>query len=45
MAFWEEVFIEVSKNYPDVKTYPYLIDTSAIHFVTDPRRFEINSNI
>lgn len=41
MVFWDEVFNEVSKEYPDVKTYSYLVDAAAMFFIRDPRRFEI----
>jgi tartrate dehydrogenase/decarboxylase/D-malate dehydrogenase len=41
MVFWDQVFEEVSKEYPDVKTYTYLVDAAAMFFVKQPWRFEI----
>lgn len=41
MVFWDEVFKEVSKDYPEVKTYSYLVDAASMFFVLDPKRFEI----
>lgn len=41
MVFWDEVFEEVSKEYPDVQTYSYLVDAASLFFVLQPERFEI----
>ncbi|MFJ7368823.1 tartrate dehydrogenase [Lysinibacillus sp. NPDC098008] len=41
MVFWDEVFAEVSKDYPDVQTYSYLVDAAAMLMIMDPGRFEI----
>lgn len=41
MVFWDEVFAEVGKEYPDVKAYSYLVDAAAMFFVKQPERFEI----
>ncbi|MGN7385489.1 tartrate dehydrogenase [Sporosarcina sp. SAFN-015] len=41
MVFWDEVFEEVGKEYPDVTTYSYLVDAASLYFVTQPERFEI----
>ncbi|WP_163971909.1 tartrate dehydrogenase [Oceanobacillus halotolerans] len=41
MVFWDEVFEEVGKEYPDVDTYSYLVDAASLYFVTDPERFEV----
>ncbi len=41
MVFWDEVFDEVGKEYPEVETYSYLVDAAAMFFVKDPKRFEI----
>jgi tartrate dehydrogenase/decarboxylase / D-malate dehydrogenase len=41
MVFWDQVFEEVAKEYPDVQTYSYLVDAAAIFFVKQPWRFEI----
>ncbi|MFB4163225.1 tartrate dehydrogenase [Alteribacillus sp. JSM 102045] len=41
MVFWDQVFEEVGKEYPDVKTYSYLVDAASMFFVQDPGRFEV----
>lgn len=41
MVFWDQIFEEVSKEYPDVKTYSYLVDAASMFMVKDPKRFEI----
>lgn len=41
MVFWDQIFNEVSKEYPDVKTYSYLVDAASMFMVKDPKRFEI----
>ncbi len=41
MVFWDEIFEEVGKDYPEVQTYSYLVDAASMFFVTDPSRFEV----
>ncbi|MGY0692050.1 tartrate dehydrogenase [Virgibacillus sp. FSP13] len=41
MVFWDEVFEEIGKEYPDVKTYSYLVDAASLYFVSNPERFEV----
>lgn len=41
MVFWDQVFAEVGKEYPDVKTYSYLVDAASMFFVKQPERFQI----
>ncbi|WP_152657151.1 tartrate dehydrogenase [Oceanobacillus sp. CFH 90083] len=41
MVFWDEVFEEVGKEYPDVRTESYLVDAASMFFVMHPERFEI----
>ena len=41
MVFWDEVFEEIAKEYPEVETYSYLVDAAAMHMIMDPGRFEI----
>ncbi|MFC4557670.1 tartrate dehydrogenase [Virgibacillus kekensis] len=41
MVFWDEVFEEVGKEYPDVETYSYLVDAASLYMVSDPGRFEV----
>ncbi len=41
MVFWDQIFSEVGRDYPDVKTYSYLVDAAAMFMIKDPKRFEI----
>jgi len=47
MVFWDQVFEEVSTEYPDVKTASYLVDAAAMLMIKDPKRFEmvVTSNL
>lgn len=41
MVFWDQIFEEVGREYPEVKTYSYLVDAASMFMVKDPKRFEI----
>jgi tartrate dehydrogenase/decarboxylase/D-malate dehydrogenase len=41
MVFWDQIFAEVAKEYPDVETHSYLVDAAAMFMVKDPGRFQI----
>ena len=41
MVFWDSIFEEVGKEYPDVKTDSLLVDAASMFFVKNPKRFEI----
>lgn len=41
MVFWDQVFEEVGREYPDVKTSSYLVDAASMFFVKQPERFEV----
>ena len=41
MVFWDQIFSEVSKEYPEVKTHSYLVDAASMFMVKDPARFEV----
>ncbi len=41
MVFWDQIFDEVSKEFPEVETYSYLVDAASMFMVKDPKRFEI----
>ena len=41
MVFWDEIFAEIGKEYPEVKTYSLLVDAASMFFVKNPKRFEI----
>jgi len=41
MVFWDSIFKEVSRDYPEIKTHSYLVDAASMFFVKDPGRFEV----
>lgn len=41
MVFWDQIFEEVSKDYPDVPKRSLLVDAASMFMVKDPKRFEI----
>ena len=41
MVFWDQIFKEVGKEYPDVETHSYLVDAASMFMVKDPGRFEV----
>ncbi len=41
MVFWDKIFAEVGKDYPDVKTYSLLVDAASMFMVKDPGRFGV----
>ncbi len=41
MVFWDEVFTEIGKDYPEVETHSLLVDAASMFFVKDPKRFQI----
>ncbi len=41
MPFWDEIFREVAKDFPDVKTDQYHIDILTAHFVRHPDWFDV----
>ena len=41
MVFWDQIFAEVGKEYPEVETHSYLVDAASMFMVKDPKRFEI----
>lgn len=41
MPFWDEVFKDVSNDYPDVETDQQHIDALTAFFVTNPSRFDV----
>lgn len=41
MVFWDQIFDEISKEYPDVPTHHYLVDAASMFMVKDPKRFEV----
>jgi tartrate dehydrogenase/decarboxylase / D-malate dehydrogenase len=41
MVFWDQVFEEMSEEYPEVETSSYLVDAAAMLMISDPKRFEV----
>ena len=41
MVFWDQIFAEVAKEYPDVPTHSYLVDAASMFMVKDPKRFQV----
>ena len=41
MVFWDQIFEEVGKDYPEVKTHSYLVDAASMFMIKDPARFEV----
>ena len=41
MVFWDSVFSEVGKEYPDVATRTYLVDAASMFFIREPQRFQV----
>jgi tartrate dehydrogenase/decarboxylase/D-malate dehydrogenase len=41
MTFWDEIFDEISKEYPDIKTDRFLIDALAARFVLQPENLDV----
>jgi len=41
MTFWDQIFKEVGQEFPDVKTFSYLVDAASMFMVKNPERFQI----
>lgn len=41
MVFWDQIFAQVAKEYPDVPTRSCLVDAASMFMVKDPGRFEV----
>ena len=41
MVFWDKIFKEIGEEYPEVKTYSYLVDAASMFMIKDPKRFEV----
>jgi len=41
MAFWDRVFAEVARDYPDVQTESLLVDAACMDFVRRPETFDV----
>jgi tartrate dehydrogenase/decarboxylase/D-malate dehydrogenase len=41
MAFWDRVFIEVARDYPDIRTESLLVDAACMDLVRRPQDFDV----
>ncbi len=41
MVFWDQIFEEVGREYPDVETHKLLVDAASMFMVKDPARFGV----
>ena len=41
MVFWDQIFEEVGREYPDVETNTLLVDAASMFMIKDPKRFQI----
>ncbi len=41
MAFWDRVFAEIAREYPDVQTESLLVDAACMDFVRRPETFDV----
>lgn len=41
MVFWDQIFAEIGKEYPDVETRTLLVDAAAMYLVKKPKTFEV----
>ena len=41
MVFWDQIFEEVGKEYPDVETCTLLVDAASMFMIKNPKRFQI----
>lgn len=41
MVFWDDIFKEVSANYPEIETRSVLVDAMAAFLVTHPEKFDV----
>ncbi len=41
MVFWDSIFAEVSKQYPDIQANQLMVDAASMNFVLHPERFDV----
>lgn len=41
MVFWDKIFAEVSKDYPDIQANQLMVDAASMNFVLHPERFDV----
>ncbi len=41
MVLWDQIFRELSEEYPEVETHSLMVDAASMFFVKDPKRFQV----
>ena len=41
MVFWDQIFEEIGREYPDVETHTLLVDAASMFMVKEPQRFQV----
>ena len=41
MVFWDEIFHEISAQYPDIEANQLMVDAASMNFVIHPEKFEV----
>jgi len=41
MVFWDKIFNEQSRNYPDIKTETYHVDATSMYMIQNPEKFDV----
>ena len=41
MVFWDQIFEEIGREYPDVETQSLLVDAAAMFMIKNPKRFQV----
>ncbi len=41
MVFWDKIFAEIGREYPDVETHTLLVDAASMFMVKDPKRLQV----
>ena len=41
MVFWDQIFAELGKEYPEVETHSYLVDAASMFMVKDPKWYQV----
>ncbi len=41
MVFWDKIFKEQSRNYPDIKTETYHVDAASMYMIQNPEKFDV----
>lgn len=41
MVYWDKIFYEIAKDYPDIKADQLMVDAASMNFVMHPEHFEV----